>query len=368
MIILVQVGNLGSSVIDHLFSPLARAKNVEQIVIFCQRPGPVIPKIQYYCPPKSLARFAPISLIWEFIGLLFNSLFNRKAYIAGYLLYPHGFLAFIAAKLTRKPVIISLIAGIPELYTKGTVQGIDFRNDTPPWTGRLALYMLRHSASVITTGSVTKAFLLKHKIEPDKIYPMINPANKSRFYVQKIPKIYDVISVGALSFIKHNEILLYAIKEIKKNVPNIKACLAGDGSRKVELIKLAEGLGIKENVDFVGFQKDVPYFLNSARIFVHTSEREGFPNVVLEAMMCGIPCVVSNCGDIVDVARDGYNSLVISTYDDYEGYAKAITKLLNDEKLLNELSRNGLETTQSISEVEIAHRWEMLLENMNQHG
>jgi glycosyltransferase involved in cell wall biosynthesis len=368
MIILVQVGNLGSSVIDHLFSPLARAKNVERIIIFCHRPGPVIPKVQYYCPPRLLTRFALFPLIWEFVGLLYTSLLNRKAYIAGYLLYPHAFLAFITAKLTRKPVILSLIAGIPELYTKGTVEGIDFHNNAPPWTGRLALYMLRHSASVITTGSVTKAFLVKHKIEPEKIYPMINPANKSRFYVQKIPKTYDVISIGALSVIKHNEVLLYAINEIKKNVPNIKACLVGNGSRKPELVKLAEGLGIKENVDFVGFQKDVPHFLNSARIFVHTSEREGFPNVVLEAMMCGIPCVVSNCGDIIDAARDGYNSLVISKYNDYKGYAEAITKLLNDEELLNELSRNGLKTTQSISEVEIAHRWEMLLEKMNQHG
>ena len=182
-----------------------------------------------------------------------------------------------------------------------------------------------------------------------------------------VAKSYDVISVGRLVPVKHNEIMIRAILRVKEKRPDIKACIVGDGPYKSALMQLADKLNIKANVDFVGFQKDTPYYYNSARIFVHTSEREGFPNVFLEAMMCGLPCVVSNCGDITDIARDGYNSLLIQDFYDVEGFARAITSLLENEKLYNEISQNALQTAKSLSADDIINRWELLFQKIHSH-
>ena len=362
--VLAQAGNLGTSVIDHLTSPLALADNVKKVSLFCHHPGPVIPNVEYHCPPKTLARFTFFAVIYESIDLFFRALFGRSACVAGFYLNPHGIIAFIVGKLTRKRTIISLIAGRAELYTKGTIQHIDFDTTAPPWYGRLFIRMLKHTDIIITTGSVTKNFLVRHGIKDDKIYPIISPVNRSRFFQVEAPRIYDVISVGYVYLIKHHEILLEALLEVKRNYPDIKACIVGNGPLKSKLIRFANDLGIKENVDFIGFQTDVPKYYNSSKIFVHTSETEGFPNVVLEAMRCGLPCVVSNCGDIIDIAKDGLNSLVIQKFNNYEGFAKAIINLLKDKNLYNSLSRNALETAESISIENVTHQWEQVLDNI----
>jgi glycosyltransferase involved in cell wall biosynthesis len=361
MKIMVQVGNLGSSVIDHLISPIARAKNVERVLLFCHSSGPAIDKVEYHCPPKLLSRFALFAVIYEFMNLFCLALSNRSKYIAGYLLNPHGLIAFIVAKITRKPIIISLIAGPVELYSiGGSPLGVNYEKSVPR-CGRLFLKIMRHSDAVITTGSFTKDFLVRHGIQESKIYPMINPPNKSRFKLVEIPKIYDILSVGRLAPVKHYEVMARTISKVKEKYPNIKACIVGDGPCKPELIRLVNELGIKENVDFAGFQKEVQHYYNSARIFIHTSEREGFPNVVLEAMMCGLPCVVSNCGDIIDVASDGFNSLVIQKFNDYGGFARAIITLLEDDKLYRKLSQNAIKTMELLSAEDVTCKWEIIL-------
>lgn len=359
--LLVQVGDLGPSVIDHLISPVALVDKVRKILVFCHHQGPPILKVEYHCPPKLLARFALSAVVYESISLFCLALFHRSATIAGFYLSPHGLIAYIVAKLTRKKVIVFLIAGRPELYTKGSIQGIDFNTTLLPWHGKIYLNILKHSDAIITTGSLTKDFLIKHGIVDNKIYPIISPVSISKFRIINLPKIYDLVSVGYLYPIKHHEVLLRTLFEVKKRYPNIKACIVGDGPCKQNLIQLASDLELKDNIDFAGYQKDVVYYYNSSKILVHTSETEGFPNVFLEATMCGLPSVVSNCGDIVDIARDSFNSIVVQDFNDYESFANAICNLLGDAELRNKLSRNALTTIESISLRNTTRQWEAIL-------
>lgn len=363
MKILVQVGSLGSSVIDHLISPLAKVNNLNNVLLICRYPGPVIPGVEYHCPPGLLAKSALVSVVYEYLSLIFLSLFRRPTHLAGYLLFPHGLMATIVAKLTRRPIIVSLIAGPVELYAAGSPLGVDYERPLPRY-GRLLLKVLKHSDAIITTGSCTKSFLVKHNLQQSRIYPLINPPNKLRFYPLDIPRVYDILSVGRLAPVKHVEVIVRAISRVKERYPGIKACIVGDGPCKPELTRLVDELGVKDNIDFVGFKENMLHYYNSSRIFVHASEREGFPNVVLEAMMCGLPCVISNCGDVVDIAKDGFNSLVVPKFTDYEAFARAITRLLKDEKLYNELSGNAIKTAGSVSAEDVTRKWEIILDNL----
>lgn len=360
MKILVQWGSKGNSLIDHLIGPLAKVNDVSSILLICRRPGPIIPKVEYHCPPKFFSRMAVTYILYEFFNLLYCAIFERPTHVVGFLLYPHGLMAFIVAKLTRRKIIISLIAGPAELRPEGSIQGNDYNNTTLPWLGKMFLGILKRCDAIITTGSFTKDYLVRNYIETP-IYSMINPPNKSRFHPLEVPKIYDVVSIGRLVPLKHFEIIIHAISKVKEKYPDIKAVIVGDGTCKTRLINLADELGIKKNIDFAGFQKDTPYYYNSAKIFVHSSKREGFPNVFLEAMACGLPCVISNCGDIIDIARDGSNSLIIQDFKDSDEYTCAIIKLLENEVLYHKISQNALKTIESLSDENIASQWQLLL-------
>ncbi|MBN1600772.1 MAG: glycosyltransferase family 4 protein [Chitinispirillaceae bacterium] len=358
--ILIQVGKLGSSIIDHLISPIAKVDNVEEVRVFCRQPGPVRPKIIYNCPPGIFARHAFIGVCYEYVSLLLYSFSKKYKFIGGYLLWPHGIVTYLIGKLFRKKIILSMIAGIPELYTRNSIEGINFE-DPPPLYGKISLVMLKKADAVITTGSVTKKYLVEHGVNSEKIFAIIHPANKERFYPVESPKKFDVISVAFLDEIKHTEILLYAIAEAKKTKRQIKACIVGDGVRMAFLTDLVKKLGIQDNIYFAGYQKDVPFFLNRSKIFLHSSEREGFPNVYLEAMLCGLPGIVSNCGDIMDIARDGVNSIVIQNYKDYKGFSKAIITLLNNPELYNRMSKNALSAMEDLSEDKVVQTWKQVL-------
>ncbi len=358
--ILIQVGKLGSSIIDHLISPIAKVENVEEVRVFCRHPGPVRTKVIYNCPPDTIARNPLLGVCYEYLSMFLYSFSRKYQYIGGYHLWPHGIVAFVLGKLFRKKIFVSMIAGIPELYRKRSIEGIDFRNP-PPLYGRIVLAMLKKTDAVITTGSVTKKYLVNHGVNKGRVFDIIHPANRERFYPIDVAKTFDVISVGFLDAIKHTEILLYAIAEIKDRTNNIKACVVGDGVRMEYLKNLAEDLGIKDNIYFAGYQSDVPYFLNRSKIFLHSSEREGFPNVYLEAMLCGLPSIVSNCGDIMDIAKDGVNSFVINSYKDSKGFSEAIATLLQNPEIYNRMSQKAIQTMEDLSDDKVIKAWEKVL-------
>jgi glycosyltransferase involved in cell wall biosynthesis len=361
--ILIQVGGLGKSVIDHLARPISLAGYANKIIIFSHRPGPAIPLVEYRCPPNFMAKFPILAITYESTSIFFRALSNKSAILGGFLLKPHGMIAFVTAKLTGKKNMVYLIAGRHEFFTNDRNNGhMSNKNSAGlPWYGRLFLNILRHTDAIITTGSVTKGFLVEQAVAEDKIFPIISPVNHSRFFNTNIPKIYDVISIGNLITIKHHETVLRAVAEVRKKYPDIKCCIVGTGPNRISLEKSAGALGITRNVDFAGFQQNVPFYYNSSRIFVHASETEGFPNVFLEAMMCGLPCIVSDCGDIVDIARDGYNSLVVKSFDDYQGFANAITLLLENEELYRHISANALKTVEPLSLENTTRVWKTIL-------
>lgn len=104
-----------------------------------------------------------------------------------------------------------------------------------------------------------------------------------------------IISVGRLIPLKRNMDLIKAFFELQKNDDSLELIFLGDGILKDELINDCVKLGIKEKVHFLGNVKNPFYYLVKSDLFVLNSEIEGFPNVLVEAMACGLPVVSSDC-------------------------------------------------------------------------
>ncbi|MCD4667125.1 MAG: glycosyltransferase [Sulfurimonas sp.] len=104
-----------------------------------------------------------------------------------------------------------------------------------------------------------------------------------------------IISVGRLIPLKRNKDLINAFNQLQKNDNNIELIFLGEGILKNDLINYCEELKINNKVYFLGNVKNPFYYLNKSDIFVMNSEIEGFPNVLVEAMACGLPVISSDC-------------------------------------------------------------------------
>ena len=144
-----------------------------------------------------------------------------------------------------------------------------------------------------------------------------------------------------MSYEKNINVILEIAKKIKRAKSNLVVGIGGIGPEKSNLERLSAILGIEENVVFLGYVSDLTNFYNSGKVFVLTSETEGLPKTLLEAMSCGVPSVVPDVGDISDVAKDGYNSYIINSYSDTSSYAEKILGLLTDKDKYMEMSSNS---------------------------
>ena len=107
----------------------------------------------------------------------------------------------------------------------------------------------------------------------------------------------DVVFAGRLIKEKNVNILIEALNIIKKEVPDVKCIIIGDGPEKRRLEKMAYDLGLEGNIEFKGFLADhneVISYMKSSKVFVLPSTREGFGIVALEANACGLPVVTVN--------------------------------------------------------------------------
>ena len=173
-----------------------------------------------------------------------------------------------------------------------------------------------------------------------------------------------MIFVGRLTRVKNVSTVLATTAEVKKEIPAIRLCIVGEGHCRTRLEEEARRLGIEHNVIFAGFQRDIPAWLNRSRILILASQREGFPNVYLEALFCSVPAVVSDCGDITDIAKDGYNAFVIKDCNDHIAFASTIVKLLKDEELYKQMVKNAGSTAQALKPDDNTATWEKIIKKV----
>jgi len=150
-----------------------------------------------------------------------------------------------------------------------------------------------------------------------------------------------VASVGSLLPEKRWDRLLRVIPKVRSmGAGDVRFRIAGDGPLRPALEKLAGDLGISRAVDFLGAVHDIPAFLRGAKFLIHTSECEGCPNVVMEAMAAGRAVVATDAGDVPYLVEDGKTGFVVCRGDD-ETLINRIVTLLTNPDLCMAMGRNG---------------------------
>jgi glycosyltransferase involved in cell wall biosynthesis len=125
-----------------------------------------------------------------------------------------------------------------------------------------------------------------------------------------------ILAVGSLVPVKRWDRLLLATAELKRRRLDFSVELVGDGPLYKSLGRQVEKLGISDRLTLRGYTDDIPALLSSASFLVHTSDAEGSPNSIMEAMACGRAVVATSVGDVASLVEDGTTGFVVHRGDD----------------------------------------------------
>ena len=186
------------------------------------------------------------------------------------------------------------------------------RNEAGPVLGRLSARWPRvqicnsYSAAAKARNSGA-SFVAK------KLLVVPNGLDLSRFrYSPPDTRKFRIAAVGSLSPVKRWDRLLRVTQQLKQRGLDFTVRVAGEGPLRDELKQQTQEFGLTGVVDFVGHVDDVAAWLVDSSVLLHTSDSEGCPNVVMEAMATGRTVVATAVGDVPSLVRDHKTGFVVS--------------------------------------------------------
>jgi glycosyltransferase involved in cell wall biosynthesis len=136
-------------------------------------------------------------------------------------------------------------------------------------------------------------------------------------------------TVGRLSEVKRQDLLLRAVAGFGSGREDVRVLLVGDGHERQRLERLAADLGLGARAIFAGYQPNPERFLPAMDVFALTSRLEGLPLALLEAWAAGLPVVSSAVGGIPDVVTDGATGFLFP-FGDEPALVAALRKVVTD--------------------------------------
>jgi glycosyltransferase involved in cell wall biosynthesis len=137
------------------------------------------------------------------------------------------------------------------------------------------------------------------------------------------------VNVAGFNYIKNQRLLIYAFREVLQYYPSSFLILVGDGEMRQEISSLVEELGISKRVLFTGLSSNVAQLLSASDCFVLSSDWEGLPLSVLEAMAGGKPIIATNVGGVSELIVQSENGLLVPA-GDYRQFASAMIELCRE--------------------------------------
>ncbi len=261
----------------------------------------LLPKIGMNSAPYTLAR----------TGLAAAKRLIASGYdfdlIDAHYFYPDGVAATMIGKALNKPVVI-------------TARGTDI-NLIPqyPKPRQMIINAARDCAAVITVsaslkdaivgvgGTAEKITVLRNGVDLDLFKPEDRTQARAKFGITR----FALASVGNLIPTKGHQLVIEALASL----PDVELLIAGRGPHEQAFRDLATRLGVADRVRFLGVltQPELRWLYSAVDALVLASEREGWPNVLLEAMACGTPVLASNVGGVPEIVASAEAGVIMDT-------------------------------------------------------
>lgn len=307
---------------------------------------------------SSLAKIQiPLFVVSEFISAVKIIRKENIDIVNSHWLIPQGIVGAMCKKIFNVKHIASVHGSDINLIATSRVLKILFK------------FIAKNTDQIIANSNFTKKKILDVNSELEsktQIIPMgIDITKMNEIQPNEPKKMINgdniVLAVGRLIPLKGVNYLIQAMSHVAIKYPTAKLIICGEGSEKLNLVKLVIKLNLSDNVIFTGHVPNdrIVQYYHSADVFVLPSIRidgfeEGLGVVLLEAMACGVPVIGSNTGGIGSIIDDGYNGFLAKAKSP-EDIAEKIITLLSDESIRKKFRINGLETATKYS-------WDVIVE------
>jgi len=213
---------------------------------------------------------------------------------------------------------------------------------------------LRECDHVITVSELQRQTLLSAGFSPNRV-TVVRPAIAPRFRPAAAtdaerqsarvrwgisPSSYVVTAIGRLSTEKRFDLYLAACAELATRLPEATFLLVGGGKQEATLKTLAARLGLQGRLIFTGLTSEMPQIYAATDLVVITSDTEGVPHVLLEAMSQRIPVLSTAVGGIPEIVSSGQTGLLVPP-GDVGALVEAVVRLHDDRVLAARLALQG---------------------------
>lgn len=169
----------------------------------------------------------------------------------------------------------------------------------------------------------------------------------------------SIISVGRIDIIqKRQDLLLDAFFKFSQLFPEYKLKIVGNGPDEKKLLALIKEKHLMQNVEYLGFQSNIPELLVKSQLFVLTSDFEGIPNALIEALQVEMPVISTDCspGGASLLLGSGQHGLLIER-NNVDVLCNAMIKILSSRQMLESMANATHGALNKFSEEKIADEW-----------
>nr|WP_298659070.1 glycosyltransferase [uncultured Flavobacterium sp.] len=259
-------------------------------------------------------------------------------------------LSIIASIINRKKIIISE-RNNPNVYKLNVIWNF-LRKFFYPFCDYLILQTEAIKKDYFKIISHNKIKVIPNPIKQDLLNNKFSNSTKENI----------ILTVGRLDENKNQMMLINSFANL--NDKKWKLYIVGDGKLRLEYEEYVKKINLLDNIIFTGMVNDISYYYDRAKIFVLTSNSEGFPNVLLEAMSKGIPCISTNCNygpsELIIDSENGY----LVEIDNINQLKEKLNKLMYNTILQQQFSQKGINTSKHYSIEFIVSKWDKLITSL----
>jgi glycosyltransferase involved in cell wall biosynthesis len=340
--------------------PMGESRVIRLVTMVAAAPVPAMPGVDAVYPNPRLTRILGKSTA-RVVTFAIVAVRTRADVVGGFHLLINGLIALLVARARGCRSMYICGGGIREVEGGGyaTENQIYRRLETPsPYVERKLMQSALAFDYLVTMGESVRDFFVSRGAS-GRVVVVPGGFDADLFSPAVSPPTYDVILVGRMSPVKRIDILIQAMQTLQDS--SIRAVIVGDGPSSAGLRSLADECGVADRIDFVGWQSDVHSWLQKSRIFVLTSESEGLSQAMVQAMLCGLPVVVADVGDLKDLVTDGSNGFLIAP-GSVEECAGKISLLCGNDQLWRRLGAQARADALRLSTANVAAQWDGILQ------
>lgn len=226
-------------------------------------------------------------------------------------------------------------------------------------------FVVRYANGIVFQTNQAKDFFSKSIREKSIVIPNPTYIRKGEY---KLPNVREnkIVTVGRLELQKNHKMLINAFVKVREVYPNMRLEIYGEGSQRYELENLISELHLISSVFFMGACKDVFSKICSAKLFVLSSDFEGMPNALIEAMSLGVPSISTDCpcGGPRMLIQDGVNGFLVPVGDVNSLAEKIIDILAMYDFKQKEISAQGMKLLEILESGTIMKKWYRYMNNL----